>query len=80
MDEFTKPFLVSALAAVKESKSEVKSDEDHGDTLLAHLVHHTEGWAYILNNSDGMLADSTLIDINVLKDEVRPRGMLCTYY
>ncbi|KIM42797.1 hypothetical protein M413DRAFT_444452 [Hebeloma cylindrosporum] len=43
MEEFTKPFLVTALAGVKkESSAAVKSDNDHGDTLLAHLVHHTE--------------------------------------
>jgi len=45
VDEFTKPFLVGALGSVKkEPENEVKSDDDHGDTLLAHLVHHTEGW------------------------------------
>lgn len=61
VDEFAKPFLVSALAGMKkDSKNEVKSDDDDGDTLLAHLVHHTEGWdsrpIVILNR---ILADRT---------------------
>jgi len=61
VDQFTKPFLVSALASVKkESKNEVKSDDDHGDTLLAHLVHHTEGWdSRPILYSNRIIADRT---------------------
>jgi cytochrome P450 len=41
IDEFTEPLLDEALAK-KEKNQNAKEGEDHGDTLLSHLVQQTE--------------------------------------
>lgn len=41
IDEFTEPLLEEALAK-KAKNQDAKEGEDHGDTLLSHLVHQTE--------------------------------------
>ncbi|KAF8966456.1 cytochrome P450 [Flammula alnicola] len=41
MDKFTEPVLIEALAK-KESEKAIQDDADHGDTLLSHLLQHTQ--------------------------------------